>query len=180
MSKNEKKKPTGELTIRSVRNKRTSIAMEWDIGEDQHKVTFHDNPLPSFYKALEALAEHVCTLCELPAKDASKIVATGITLRPNGENQQALIVARKKVAKGKRVFNIATPLLAMWPDDENTGADHMDPEIAKAIAKVETEAKKYILGERAQGKIEFEEEKPKNDGKGETPTFPDLTEGKDD
>ena len=180
MSKNEKKKSTGELTIRSVRNKRTCIAMEWTVNEDDHKVTFHDNPLPSFYKALEALPEHVCTLCELPAKDAGKIQAVGITLRPNGENQQALIVARKKIAKGKRVFNIATPLLSMYADDENPGGDHMDPEIAKAIAKVESEAKKYILGERAQGRIEFEEEKPAKDTKGETPDFPAMSDGKDD
>lgn len=152
------KKKDESIEITAVRNNRASIHIEWLQGTDEYAVTFHDNCLPSFSKALDALPDHVCTLCELPAKDAAKIAATGITVRQKGDNHLALIVAKKKIKKAGRVFNIATPLLPMYEDDENKGADHMEPAEAKAIEKVISEAKKYLLGERAQGQIKFEEE----------------------
>jgi hypothetical protein len=173
-----------EIVIRSVRANGRSIRFEWMHGGDAYAVTFHDNPLPSFDKAIKGLAVHVAALCELPAKDVEKIEATGITVRPLGDdNQQALIVAKKKIRKGKRVFNISTPLLAMYPgkDAETKGSDAMDPDEAKAIEKVIAESKKYITGERAQGKLALEDLPAAKD---KTPDnqeqFPDLTEpGKD-
>jgi hypothetical protein len=147
-------------------------------------VSFHDKPLPSFEKALAALAPFVCSLCELPAKDAEKVEPTGITLRELGDdNQQALIVAKKRIRKGKRVFNISTPLLAMWEPAKKEGeeaADHMDEDCAKAIAKFETEAKRYIRNgpdDRAQGKLKLEEEKKPAPKKGDNTTpFPGMEE----
>lgn len=174
-------KPTGEIVIRSVRLKRASLALKWTQGEDEYGVTFHENPLPSFTKAIAALVPHVCSLCELPERDADKIEATGITMTPNGENTLALITAKKRVKKAGRVFNIATPLLPMYADEENKKADRMEPAEAKAIEKVATEARKYIAGERAQGRINFgaddEPKKPKGDDN--TPDFPALNEPKD-
>lgn len=171
------KPPTEEIIVKSCRYNGRSIRCEWEKGTDFYAVTFHDNPLPSFEKALKALAVHVCSLCELPAKDVDKVEPTGITVRELGEdNAQALIVAKKKIRKGKRVFNIATPLLAMYPsqDAEKKGSDCMDEDEAKAVAKFSAEIKKYILGERAQGKLALEEEKP---AKGDDePALPGLTE----
>ena len=158
-----------DLEIIKFRNNRKSITIEWTEGTDSVSRTFHDNPLPSFYKALEGLNPHVLTLCELPAKDLEKVSATGITVSHKGENSDALIVARKKIRKGKRVFNISTPLLPMYPSEEEASLDHMDEEEAKAIEKVIKEATKYILGERAQGQIDFQEEEeaePKRKAKG--------------
>lgn len=175
-------KPTTEITIRAVRLKRASLSIKWTQGADEYGVTFHEKPLPSFTKALAALTPHVCTLCELPAKDAEKIEATGITMTPNGENVLALITAKKRVKKAGRVFNIATPLLPMYADDENKNADRMEPAEAKAIEKVASEAKRYVLGERAQGQIDFggEDEAPKKSkGDDNTPDFPAMTEPRD-
>jgi len=151
------KKQDETVTIRAVRNNRKSILIEWLQGADEYSVTFHDNPLPSFLKAIDGLTPHVLTLCEFPAGDAKKIVSTGITVRQKGgENEEALIVAKKRVRKGKRVLNIATPLLPMYPDAEEKTADHMSEDEAAAIEKVIKEAKRYLAGERAQGQIVFE------------------------
>ena len=150
-----------ELVILSVRNKRTSIEIVYRKGTDDYSVNFHENPLPSFAKSIEALGPHVATLCELPASEAKKIVATGITVREDGDNMLGLIVAKKSIKKGKRVMNIATPLLSMYPDDENKTLDHMDEGEARAIEKVIKEATRYLAGERAQGLITFEEEPKK-------------------
>lgn len=173
------KKNDEAVVVTAVRNNRKSIHLEWTKGTDEYSVTFHDNPLPSFYKALDGLNAHVCSLCEFAAKDAEKISSTGITVREKGENSVALIVARKKIRKGKRVFNIATPLLAMYPSDdpEEKSLDHMDEDQAGAIEKVIKEAIKYIAGERAQGQIQFEEEpKPSKDADDKTTPFPGMEE----
>lgn len=163
----------------AIRSNRASIRAEWRQADDEYAVTFHDNPLPSFYKALEALAPHVCSLCDFPAKDAEKITPTGVTLREKGENTLGLITAKKKIKKAGRVFNIATPILAMWSDDENKGADHMEEDEAKAIDKFAKEAKRYIQGDRAQGKLAFEEEttpEPGAKGPDNTEPFPTMAD----
>jgi hypothetical protein len=177
------KKKTEEVIVRSVRYNGRSISAQWEQGGDSCSRTFHDNPLPSFLKALAALAPHVCTLCELPAKDSEKIEVTGITLRALGDdNQQGLVVAKKRIRKGKRVFNISTPLLALWEPkekEEKASTDRMDEETAKAISKVESETKKYITGERAQGKLALEDSDDEDEGDeaaNEQAKFPDLTE----
>lgn len=166
------------IEISKVRNNRKSILIEWTQGSDNYSVTFHDNPLKSFYTALDALNPHVCELCEFSAKDAEKISSTGITVASDGENSKAVIVARKRIKKGKRIFNIATPILSMYPDEENKTTEHMDEAQAKAIEKVISEAIKYINGDRAQGQIKFEEEKPepKPDAGSNTEKFPQLGE----
>lgn len=172
------KTKTEAIVITAVRNLRKSIKIEYIQGTDEYALNCHDNPLPSFYKALTALNAHVCSLCEFPAKDAEKIEATGITVREKGDNALALVVARKRIRKGKRIFNVATPLLPMWPDEENKGVDYMDNDIAKAIEKVVSEAKKYVIGDRAQGQIEFEDDKKEEGEKApdNTEQFPELKE----
>jgi acetaldehyde dehydrogenase (acetylating) len=169
-------KKTEEIVITAVRNNRKSISIAWAQGPDDYAVNFHENPLPSFSKALKALVASVCSLCEFPEKDAAKIEATGITVRAHGDNNLALIVARKKIKKAGRVFNIATPLLAMYPDPENKSADCMAEAEAAAIEKVIAEAKRYVQGERAQGLIAFEEEKPKGEKDPGQPEFPAMAE----
>lgn len=172
------KKETKEvITILSVRNKRKCIAIAWMAGADKVVREFHDNPLPSFLRAIDALNPHVATLCELPSSEAKKISATGITVSPDGDNSLALIVARKAIKKGKRIMNIATPLLPMYGDDENKALDHMDKHEAAAVEKVINEALKYLAGERAQGQIQFKEETPLKEDKGEgTSPLPGIGE----
>lgn len=173
-----KKEELKEIVITSVRNGRKSIKIAWTEGADSVSREFHDNPRKSFYKAIEGLVPHVCTLCELPEKDAKKITATGITVTAKGDNNLALIVAQKKIKKAGRVFNISTPLLPMYPDAENKSADHMEDAESRAIEKVVAEAKKYLLGDREQGQIAFEDEKAPEEPKGEgTAPLPFAAEG---
>lgn len=177
MAKNEK---TQEIEVRSIRVKRASIACEWTQGDDDYKVTFHDNPLPSLYKALDGLKPHVVSLAELPAKDEEKLSVTGITVSTKGEAVQATITAKKPLKRNKRVLNIATPILPMYENEENKEADHMSDDEAAAVEKLIKEAKKYIAGDRAQGKLALEDgesEKGKKDkGPDNVAEFPALTE----
>ena len=171
-----KKESNEAITIMSVRNLRRSIKIGWTAGIDEYEVNFHDNPLKSFYDALDALKPHVCALCELHARDAEKISVTGITCRYSGEQTNALIVARKVIKKGKRVFNITTPLLPMYEDEANKSVDHMEEDQAKAVEAVISEATKYLGGERAQGQIQFEDPKGPDEEESNTAKFPELKE----
>lgn len=169
-AKNEKK----DIAITRVRVTRKAIVVEWTEGLDECSRSFHENPLPAFTKAIEGLTEHVTTLCEFPAAYAKGITATGITVSEKGDNSLALITAQKKLKRNGRVLNIPTPLLAMYEDAENKGADHMTEAEAAAIEKVIKETKRYLAGERAQGTIQFEDEKPKKDDAEKTEPLPQL------
>ncbi len=178
MSAKPKKEET--VTIKSVRNTRAAIVIEWTEGSDDCSRTFHDNPLKSFLNALDGLTEHVITLGEFPAGYAKGIEATGITLREKGDNVLAMITAKKKLKRNGRVFNIATPILAMYEGGEDEkGADHMTEVEAAAVEKMIKEAKKYLAGERAQGQIEFVSPEPPKKAGDNTEQFPAMTEPKE-
>ncbi len=174
MAKDKEQKK--DIVITKVRNKRDSIEIEWTEGIDPCKRTFHDNPLKAFYDAIEALTPHVITLCEFPAGYAKGIEATGITVREKGDNTLALITAKKKLKRNGRVLNIPTPLLAMYEDAEDKGADHMSEAEAAAIENVIKQTKKYLAGDRAQGQIVFESPTPEKKDDDKTEPFPGLTE----
>lgn len=155
MAKEKTNKPE-EIQVISVRNKRTTIDVVWIHGKDRHAVEFHENALPSFFKSVEALTAHAVALCELRSEDAAKVVPTGVTVKESGgDNLKALITFKRKLKLGKRLHNVTTPFLLMYEDEENKAADHMEPDQAKAIEKVLAEAKRYVLGDRAQGEISF-------------------------
>ena len=158
----EKNENQESINILQVRNHGSSIYIHWTQGKDDYPVTFHDVPLPGFYSAIEALNRHVITLSEFPEADLSKIEATGITVSQKGENAMACIIAKKKLQRNKRVLNITTPILPMYASTDKTanGGDHMSEEEAAAIELVVHEAKLYLRGERAQGKLELGD-KPK-------------------
>lgn len=54
------------IQIESVKVTRRYVRIAWTQGDDSHKVTFHDNPLPSFYAAMDALAPLVSLICHFP------------------------------------------------------------------------------------------------------------------
>ena len=176
MAKKEEKQ---DVIVRSVRFNGRSIHIVWHVAKDKFDVTFHENPLPSFIKAMEALAEHVCTLCEMPSKDAAKIEPTGITVNPMEDCPIALITAKKKLKRSGRVFNISTSVLQMYKDPENEGADYMTEAEAAAIEKMVKEAKRYVAGERAQGLLELAEPETKKEPSNIEP-LPGMAEPPDD
>lgn len=164
MPKTKEPKPE-KIVILAIRNRKKSINITWSQGADTHDDDFHENPRPSFYRALEELPAHIASLCDFPAADARKIVATGVTLRDEGDNTLAMVVGYKTVKRGGRPLNIATPLLLMEPDSENKTAACMTEAESDAIDKLVKEAKKYLSGDRAQGKIDFKAGEPEPDGK---------------
>ena len=122
-----------EIFIFSIRNRTKSIGIKWKQGKDTHDDDFHDNPRPSFYKALEALAPTLRTLCELPEGDLKKITVTGVTCTEDGDNLRAVVVGRKEIKRGNKCLNLNSSILPLWEDDENANATHMTEAEAKTI-----------------------------------------------
>lgn len=145
-----------KIRVIAMRNSPKGVLCEWVEDGDPISRTFHDQPLPSFYKALEAMPEHVCTLAELSGKDAEKIECTGITLTYRGEKDVSILAtltARKSLKRSGRILNLTTTPLSIDPPKEPDGSDHLSKEESAAVKKLVNEVLKYINGERSTQKL---------------------------
>ena len=107
-------KKNESITILAVSNLRKSIRIKWEqpngATADTYNVNFHENPLPAFYKAMDALKPHVCNLCELHARDADKLSIVGIVCKEHGENTSASIIARNRSNSARKATRAVAPM----------------------------------------------------------------------
>lgn len=103
-------------------------------------------PLPSFDKALQALAPYVCDICELDDVVA-RITVKGVSLSTKDDLMYAIITACVTTKNAPGPFTLNTPRLPESSDD----SFNLGTKCATAINKVVDEAGKYVKGERAQG-----------------------------
>src|SRR4051812_7305054 len=98
------------MDIKSVRIKRRAVVVEYENEGETHSVTSRDNPLPSFTKAVEALAPLVLDICHLPTDYIHGLKPSGITLIEKQETSMVVITAQKELTDCNSPFNIATPV----------------------------------------------------------------------
>jgi hypothetical protein len=146
---------TKEFKILKVKRTQKAIFIAFKKEDEEHDVTAHDNPLPSFYPSFDALAPLVCALCELPSKYTDGMTVTGVTLTKSGKADACLLIAKKTIEGNTRPFNIVTPLVLMDPPEAGEAA-HLTTKESGLVNAVIEEAKKYVRGERAQGQIVFD------------------------
>lgn len=146
------------LTILKVRRTRKHVVIEYRNGDEDHKLKSRDNPLPAFDNAIAALAPLVCQLIKVPATYVENMRAVGITIADGG-NEQVTVIAAKSLDDAQGPFNIATPLRLMdLPEAEGSYTPPLDAKQVALIDEVVEQAKAYILGNRAQGQIEFKKD----------------------
>lgn len=97
-----------------------------------------EEPAPELVRALEALAPHVCALCEFPAEWTADITVRGVTLNL-GESKGLTITATRALA------GLMTPLVLNTPHTTEFGQ-----KCAAALEVLERCAIGYADGERAQ------------------------------
>lgn len=162
-----KKSPPTSLTILKVRRTRKAISIHYRNGDEDHDITSRDNPLPAFGKALDALPPLVCELLALPAGYVENMKATGLTISDGSGNEQVTIVAQKSLPDSNGPFNIATPLRLMdLPEAEGSYSPPLTDKQVALVDEVIEQAKAYVLGNRAQGQIVFEDGDDDEDGDG--------------
>jgi hypothetical protein len=147
------------LTILKVRRTRKHVVIRYRNGNDTHNIECSDMPLPAFDNAIAALAPLVCELIKVPASYVENMRAVGLTITDGSGNEQVTIIAAKSLDDANGPLNIATPLRLMdLPEAEGSYSQPLGANQVALIDEVVEQAKAYVLGERAQGQIEFKKE----------------------
>lgn len=153
----EKPRP---IEIVSVKRTRKTIAIKWRQGDATFDLNERDNPLPSFYEALDALPPIVATVCHFPPTYADEgLRVIGVVIGEKGETPTASFIVRKDIDDAAKEFAFKTPeRLLAHPTNPGKYTPPLSNKDADLVYAVVEEAKRYVMGERAQGQIAFEDE----------------------
>lgn len=152
------KKPKS-LVIHKVRLTRRNVIIKYHNGAAALTCEDPENPLPEFKTAIAALGQLVLEICHLPDDYAEGLLATGVTVTDDG---QFTIQAKKSFQDAAGPLNIATPLRIREAEEDGKLPGLTDQQDA-LIDEVLEQAKRYILGERAQGVLFSEDDEPEDD-----------------
>lgn len=154
------------MEIKKVRLKRRAVVIEYDNAGEVHTVTSRDAPLPSFVKAVEALAPLILDICHLPSEYIHGLKPTGLTLVEKQETQMVVVVGQKELTDCNSPFNISTPVRFLSvPKEEGSYSPPLKESQVALVDEVIAQAKKYVKGDRAQGQLPLEAEKKDEDDK---------------
>jgi hypothetical protein len=157
-------KKTTSLVINKVRLTRRNVIIEYHNGSESLSITSPENPLPEFKTAIAALVPLILGICHLPLEYAANLVASGLTLTEKG---LVTIQGKKSFDDASGPLNIATPLRFLdTPEEEGTYSPALSDEQVEIINEVIEQAKRYILGERAQGVLFTDEDEGEDDPTG--------------
>lgn len=145
--------------------KYNQIHMKYTQGannQDEYSFTCSEKARPEFYEALEALAEHVIEICELPKDYLGRIKARGVSYSYGGEAEVmgAVISASMELKESYQPLNLTTPHKASAMYNPETPDDDMQlltSDCIDALEALQAECEAYIKGNRAQGSL-FKEE----------------------
>jgi hypothetical protein len=129
---------------------------------DEYSLSCSEAAKPSFYEALEKLAAHVVEMCELPEEYEDRIKVKGVSFSYGGENEVmgATISAQMELENSYQNLNINTPHKASDMYAPNAEPDEMQlltSDCIEDLEKLQDECRAYIKGDRAQGRLQFEE-----------------------
>jgi hypothetical protein len=120
---------------------------------DEHMMTSADEPAKAFPEAMNALAEHVLDICELPAEWLNRIRVSGVSFSYGGdaEVRGATLIATRRLDHANPM-NLITP---HKPEDSYSGNEVepetlLSPACVRALDALCEAAQAYLNGERAQ------------------------------
>ncbi len=121
---------------------------------DEYSFNCSDQALPEFYEALEALAQHVIELCELPATYTERIKVKGVSFSSGGDAEVmgATISAEMELDYSNCGLNLNTPHKpsAPYSDAEVDGDFLLSDDCIEALNNLVVQTEAYARGERAQ------------------------------
>lgn len=157
------------IDIVSVKRGRRNIVIHWKQGEAKFELDERDNPLPSFYKAFDALCPVVATICHLGVKYVtSGMRVIKMDMGEKGGTPTVALHCRKDIDDAAKEFAFKTPeRLLAHPAQEGKYTPPLPSEDKALVEDMIEEAKRYVRGERAQGEIQFEGDDDDDEGGGE-------------
>ncbi len=182
MAKSKPASPEKPKTIQivSVKLTRRYVKIAYKQGEDEFNNKWRDIPLPSFYEAMEALCPLVSLICHFP-KDYHEtgLRVSEFHIGSKGGAQTIVIHAAKDLDDSSKQFEIKTPeRLLEKPTEEGSYSEPLTEAKRAFVWEAIEEARKYIIGERAQGQLTLEDDPAgePDPADSDTAPFPNLTE----
>lgn len=159
-----KEKPKS-ITIHQIKRSRRFIFIAYDKGDEVMTVKSNEIPLPEFGSALDALAEVVSIVLHLPIEYTdTDLRVMGATLDTQGGARSVSIIAQKSLDDAGKAFKIVTPPRFLeHPSEKGSYTPPLEADARDAVDELVAQAKRYILGERAQGTLPLEEDKDEDD-----------------
>ena len=120
---------------------------------DEFMMNSNDKPAPSFHVALQALAQDVLEMCELPLDYRERIVVKGVSFSYGGEKEVmgVTITATMRLMDSNVPLNLNTPHKAEEPYAETGDPKQLlDPACVRRILALSIEAEQFIRGVRLQ------------------------------
>ena len=129
------------------------VALEWRDAElaqaVEHRLTSSQEPRPEFLTALQAFAQYVRHLCDLPMSFEAGLVVSGVSISENDTQGRGIVVTALKKVSGAN-----SPLVLNTPHVPETATSEGQPELpafaVRMLNTLEEEAALYRAGQRAQ------------------------------
>ncbi len=154
--------------IRDRKNIRFKITLNSDnddveVDGEERSIIAHEKPLPALDKALSALRVFFAVSLEIPEPEtyAETVLVHGIAITRTKAGTRSIILLAKKELSTRRssLLKMQSPLLQIdRPADGESGEIEIEPKYLKLVTKLITECEKYSQGERAQGRLDFDED----------------------
>ena len=150
------------MRIKKVKiTKYNQVSMVYEDGPgnfDEYSLTCREKARPEFYETMEALAEHVVDMCELPENYLNRIKVRGVSFSYGGETEVmgAVISASMELKESYQALNLTTPHKASAMYNPTTPDDEMQlltGDCIEALEALQEECMAYIEGDRAQGNL---------------------------
>lgn len=158
------------LRIKKVKNVESDgkIMIEYERIKNGHcdvvTLVSGDAADPSFYDALTSLAASVCGILELDLRDfEERIEPYGVTFKyDKSDVMSAIISANLELPHAETSISLNTPIRKCAPDEETAGLFFTEA-TARLLWALESEARKYVSGKRAQMSLFGEEPADNNE-----------------
>jgi hypothetical protein len=152
-------KPSSPLQITNVLRTRKSVAINWTVGDGKFDLDERDNPLPSFGQAFDALPPIVCRVLGLPETYVENLRVIGVKMSEQGAAPMVSFNVRKGLPDAAKEFAFVTPpRLLAHPTEPGSYTPPLSDADAAAVWEAIEQAKRYVLKDRAQGQIAFEDD----------------------
>jgi len=151
--------------ITKIKVKKGEYFFAWEIYQkptknwDKYSLNCKDFPREEFKESLQKMANHVTQICEFEESATKKIVVSGISLSYTDKNRYLVITALKDLTNSKSPLIINTPARPEMSDGAVTAEFCMSKELVWDLENLVEEALRYINGDRAQQKLDFDEQK---------------------
>ena len=149
--------------ITKIKVKKGEYFFGWEVYQeatkswDAYTMKCEDPPREELKERLLAMVAHVIEICEFDERDAKKFVISGVTESHGDDNRYITITAQKALEYSKAPLIINTPARPEMPQNEADSEDYcISLDLANDLKALESEAWRYIDGERAQQTLDFD------------------------